>query len=115
MQRNAHPNAGSEDGDLGRLLAAEERLERTLADARAEAARLLADADAAAVAQEQGLDAELAKEVAALQARVTGERASREAEILNAAEAAAARYDAIVTARIDAVAEMVVARLLAAS
>jgi len=114
MQRHTQPNAGSED-DLGRLLAAEERLERTLADARVEAARLLADADAAAVAQDQGLDAELAKEEAALHARLTAERATREAAILDAAEAAAARYDAIVTARVEAVAEMVVARLLAAS
>jgi vacuolar-type H+-ATPase subunit H len=102
-----------DDGDLGQLLAAEERLERLVAAARAEAARLLADADAAATSGERVLDIELEKEAVALTARLTGEGASREADILAAAAAAAARYDGIVTPRVEAVAEMVVARLLA--
>lgn len=113
MSRTALRNAASEDTDLDRLLAAEERLERMIADARVEAARLLTDATAAAAVGEQGLDAELAREAVTLETRMAAERAAREAEILAAAERAAARYEAIPVPRIEAVAELIVARLLA--
>jgi len=115
MSRTAPRNVVSEDVDLGRLLAAEERLERMLADARAEAGRLLAEATTAADAQERGLDAELEKEAAALGARLTGEGAGREADIVAAAETAAARYDAIGADRVETLAEQVVGQLVAAS
>jgi vacuolar-type H+-ATPase subunit H len=115
MSRIAQRNAASDDGDLGRLLAAEARLETMLADARAEAARLVAEARAAAAARETGLDAEIEREAAALDARLSAERAGREAEIAAQAEASARRYDAIGQPRVGALAARVVERLVAAS
>lgn len=113
MSRTAPRNAASEDGDLVRLLAAEERLERLLVDARAEAARLLAEAATGAEVRERGLDAELGKEAAALDERLQAERTSRESEIRDAAETTARRYDAVTKARVEAVADFIVTRLLA--
>jgi hypothetical protein len=112
MTHPTHRQNGPEDGDLTRLLAAEQRLETLLAEARAEAARTLAEADAAASAAERGLDAELERGGAAVEARVTGERARREAEIVAVADAAVARYDGLAATRVDALADRIVAQLL---
>ncbi len=115
MSHGTQRAAPVDDGDLGRLLAAEARLETMLADARTEAARLVAEARSAAAARESGLDAEIERETAALEARMSAERTGREVEIAAQAETAAGRYDAIAAPRVDALAVRVVERLVGAS
>ena len=115
MRHRAELNVGSEDTDLTRLLASEATLERLLTDARAEAARLLADAAATAAERERGLDSQLQQEAAALRARLDGERVQREAELEAAATADVGRYEGISDARVAAMAERVVARLVGAA
>lgn len=105
----------SEQTDLGQLLAAETRLERLVADARAEAARLTAETEAHAGARERALDAELKEEEARLRTRLEEERRGREAAVRAEAEAAAARYEAITDEQVSRIARDVVARVVASS
>jgi hypothetical protein len=99
-------------GELGLLLDLEERLEQTLAQARADAARLVAAAEAATVAREAALEGELAAARAQLDTTIASERARREAEVAAAAARDAARFEAVPVERIQDLAQRVVGRLL---
>lgn len=97
----------SDTGDLARLVATEERLERRLAEARAEAGSLVAAAEEAARARETGLDAELAELSRRLDAAAEAELAAREREIAAAAEAEIAAFDGLSPERVTALARHV--------
>lgn len=99
--------------DLERLIAAEERNETLIAEARAEGEALVAAATAAAARREAALRDDVARDVAAAHAALDAEQARRITELQDAAHRAVERYDGVSDARIAVVVPALLARLLA--
>lgn len=104
MSQATKPDVPPADDDLARLLAAEQRLERLVADARAEAARIVAAATTAAVDSDRVSAAELDRDARESAARLKGEAARRETDILAEGQAMASRFDSVPADRIAAIA-----------
>jgi vacuolar-type H+-ATPase subunit H len=98
--------------ELEQLIATEQRLDDALRRAREECARLVADARAAARRAEAALAAEIEAAAEATAVATATERQQREAEIARDAAERVARYDAVPAARIQALAQDVVTRLV---
>lgn len=106
--------AVSAGSDLDQLLEMERRLEVQLARARNEAARLVAEAEAAAAARDSAVEAELVAAAAALDERIDADRIRREAEVAAAAAEDATRYETVSPQCMEALARLVIERLLGA-
>jgi vacuolar-type H+-ATPase subunit H len=98
--------------DLTLLLSAEQDLESLLATARAEARALVDRANAASTAAATQLELELASAEAGFRHEVETERDRRAAEVLADGRRQAAAYDAVPPERIEALADLALARLL---
>ncbi len=98
--------------ELERLIATEQRLDEALRQAREECARLVANAHEAARRAEAALAAEVEAAAEAAAVATATERQQREAEIAREAVEQVARYDAVPVARVQALAQGVVAQLL---
>ncbi|HEX9610458.1 MAG TPA: hypothetical protein VF978_01135 [Gemmatimonadales bacterium] len=103
----ARPN-DSKTGDLVQLVATEERLERRLAEAKAEAGRVVEAAQEAVRSREAGLEAELAEVGRGLEASAAAERVARVSEIDAAARAEIAAFEGLSPERIAELARYVV-------
>jgi vacuolar-type H+-ATPase subunit H len=115
VREHAKSHPPHHDGDaLSALLATEHALREQLDAAATEAAKIVADAHARATAAEAGLESAAMKAVADLDA--AHERTMRDelAQITAAARADLARFENVPDARIRAMAERVVARVLGA-
>ena len=99
--------------DLERLIAAEERNEALIVEARTEGQRLVAEATAAAAAREAGLRAEVDQAVAERVAELAADEARRIEELRAAARRAVARYDAVSDQEIAALVPGLIDRLVA--
>ena len=101
--------------DLTDLLAAEQRLERLVKEAQAEASRIVAAATTAAADSERELAAELEREATELALRLEAEATRRQADILAEGEALASRFDSVSADRIAVIARRIIDALVAAS
>jgi hypothetical protein len=90
--------------DLDRLLATEQRLEKRLAEARAQGQALIAEARTKAEQREGALEAELQQEERRLAETLTSERQQKERAIAEDAERAAAAFERLPEARVTALA-----------
>jgi hypothetical protein len=113
VKRHGEPQsaAGTDDG-LSRLIEAEARLGRALADAEAEGVRLIDSARQAAVEEESRLQARIDAEVARLAQEIAAERDAEIARVTAEAERRSRRLESVPAAVIDQLAAEVEARLL---
>lgn len=99
-------------GELSRLLETEERLDALIRRARGEAEALVAAAREAVAARERAFATEVEAAERDVAAEAERERDRRAETITAEARAEAARYDAVGPARLDALARLVIDRLL---
>ena len=99
-------------GELNRLLETEERLDALIRRARGEAEALVAAAREAVLARERAFATEVETAEREVVAEAERERDRRAETITAEARVEAARYDAVDPARLDALAQLVIDRLL---
>ena len=109
---SGHSVPSAPSADLALLVATEQELEESIAQAREQARAMIESAYTEAGARSSELERELAAARERFQAELEIERARRAAEVLAEGKRQAARFDAVPEARVTELAGVVVAGLL---